>query len=39
VMRRDPSTGQEKQWVVNCSGDNAPDLWLRNGDVIEIPEK
>jgi len=20
-------------------GSNAPDLWLRNGDVIEVPEK
>jgi hypothetical protein len=20
-------------------GDNAPDLWLRNGDAIEVPDK
>ena len=39
VTRRDPKTGKKIEWVLDCSGDNAPDLWLREGDVIEVPEK
>jgi cytohesin len=39
VTRLDPKTGQKLEWVLDCSGDNAPDLWLRDGDVIEVPEK
>ena len=39
VTRMDPATHQAHTWVVDCSGSNAPDLWLRDGDVIEIPEK
>jgi len=27
-------------WIVDCSvPDKSPDLWLRDGDVIEVPEK
>ena len=40
VTRHDPATGQERQWVVDCSeASPAPDLWLCNGDKIEVPEK
>jgi ankyrin repeat protein len=39
VTRRDPKTGKKLEWVLDCSGNNAPDLWLRDGDVIEVPEK
>jgi hypothetical protein len=40
VTRRDPATGQERQWVVDCSeASPAPDFWLRDGDKIEVPEK
>ena len=39
VTRRDPATGKKQEWVLDCSGDNAPNLWLRDGDVIEVPEK
>ena len=39
VTRRDPKTGKKIGWVLDCSGDHAPDLWLRDGDVIEVPEK
>jgi hypothetical protein len=40
VTRRDPTTSQERQWVVDCSETSpAPDLWLCNGDKIEVPEK
>jgi len=39
VTRVDPATGKKRQWVLDCSGNNAPDLWLRDGDVIQVPEK
>jgi hypothetical protein len=40
VKRTDPATGQKNQWIVDCSdGKPAPDLWLRDGDIIEVPEK
>ena len=41
VIRRDPATGKTREWVVDCSkgGDSAPDLWLQDGDRIEVPEK
>jgi hypothetical protein len=39
VTRRDPKTGEKLEWVFDCSGDKAPDFWLRAGDVIEVPEK
>ena len=32
--------GREYHWVVDCSeGRPEPDLWLRDGDKIEVPEK
>ena len=40
VTRRDPATGQKLEWVLDCrDGQPAPDLWLRDGDVIDVPEK
>ncbi len=40
VTRHDAASGQERQWVVDCSeASPAPDLWLCNGDKIEVPEK
>jgi hypothetical protein len=43
VVRRDAVTGKTSEWILDCSkifnGANAPDLRLRNGDVIEVPEK
>jgi N-acetylneuraminic acid mutarotase len=41
VTRHDPATGQKREWVVDCSkgGDSAPNLWLQDGDRIEVPEK
>jgi hypothetical protein len=40
VTRHDAANGQERQWVVDCSeASPAPDLWLCNGDKIEVPEK
>jgi hypothetical protein len=41
VIRRDPATGQTREWVVDCSkgGESAPAFWLQDGDRIEVPEK
>lgn len=40
VTRSDPVSGQKREWMVDCSeGKPAPDLWLRDGDIIEVPEK
>jgi ankyrin repeat protein len=40
VTRRDSATGQAREWLVDCSESKpAPDFWLRDGDVIEVPEK
>lgn len=40
VTRRDAATGKKQEWTLDCSDLNkAPDLWIRDGDVIEVPEK
>jgi hypothetical protein len=44
VTRRDPKTGKSSEYVLDCSGlsqnhFNPPDRWLRDGDIIEVPEK
>jgi ankyrin repeat protein len=40
VTRKDPATGEQRDFLVNCSESRSgPDLWLRDGDVIEVPEK
>ncbi len=40
VRRVDPATGQTNEWVFNeQTVDPRNDLWLRDGDVIEVPEK
>jgi ankyrin repeat protein len=42
VTRLDPKTGKTNEWVFDC-GDKGTrresDLWLRDGDVIEVPAK
>ena len=38
--RRPCHYAKPRVWVGDCSvPDKAPDLWLRDGDVIEVPEK
>ena len=37
--RHDAVTGKTHEWIVDCSPQSSSDLWLRNGDVIEVPEK
>jgi ankyrin repeat protein len=41
VTRQDPATGQPREFVVDATKANAEydDLWLRDGDIIEVPEK
>jgi hypothetical protein len=40
VTRRDPATGKTLEWVLDCRNSQpAPDLWLRDGDIIEVPDK
>ncbi len=40
VMSIDPATGQKREWVIDCSQNKpAPQFWLRNGDVITVPDK
>ena len=39
VTRHDPITGKTEEWTVDCTNPRDADLWLRDGDVIEVPEK
>jgi hypothetical protein len=42
VSRHNPQMKKMESWILDCSNKNnqgTPDLWLRNGDVIEVPEK
>ncbi len=40
VTRLDSASGQTYQLILDCSqSDSPPDLWLRDGDKIEVPEK
>ena len=40
TRQNDPGDGKMHQWVLDCSDpNNSPALWLRDGDVIEVPEK
>ncbi|MCW5552726.1 MAG: hypothetical protein KIS67_11285 [Verrucomicrobiae bacterium] len=41
VSRTDAVTGKVTEFLVNARRESAPglDLWLRDGDVIEVPDK
>jgi ankyrin repeat protein len=41
VTRRDAVTGKTHEWTVDCTNlkSSPPNFWLRDGDVIEVPEK
>jgi hypothetical protein len=40
VRRVDPATGQTQEWVFNEETiERTHDLWVRDGDVIEVPDK
>jgi hypothetical protein len=40
VKRTDAANGRVREWTVDLSKQASTDgLWLRDGDVIEVPEK
>jgi len=39
IQRTDPVTGKATEFFANGKLTGADDLWLRNGDVIEVPDK
>jgi cytohesin len=39
ITRQDPANGQKLEWVVDCSAYLAPDVWLRDGDVVEVRDR
>jgi hypothetical protein len=40
LIRTDPATGQKRELIVDCRNNApAPSVWLRDGDVIEVPDK
>ena len=39
VTRHEPHANKTEEWTLDCSKQSPPDLWLRDGDVIEVPEK
>ncbi len=40
VTRRDPAAGKSQEWILDeTKVDWSMDFWLRDGDVIEVPEK
>ena len=39
VTRRVGVDGKSQEWLLNCGSGNDPDLWLRDGDMIEVPDK
>jgi hypothetical protein len=39
-IKRTDAAGKIHEWTVDCSNPNSPpNFWLRDGDVIEVPEK
>ncbi len=39
VTRIDPETKKKMEWTIDCTNPTQADLWLRDGDVIDVPEK
>jgi ankyrin repeat protein len=40
LIRTDSATGQKRELIVDCSNNApAPSVWLRDGDIIEVPDK
>ncbi len=40
VTRHDPVSAKAREWLLDCSDTKpTPAFWLRDGDVIEVPEK
>jgi hypothetical protein len=39
VTRIDPETKKKQEWTIDCTNPSEADLWLRDGDVIDVPER
>jgi hypothetical protein len=40
LIRTDPAASQKRELIVDCShNDLPPSVWLRDGDVVEVPDK
>jgi hypothetical protein len=39
VTRKASPAAPAGEYILDCSGNNAPAFWLRDGDVIEIPDR
>jgi ankyrin repeat protein len=39
VTRVDPATKKKIEWTIDSTTPSQADLWVRDGDVIEVPEK
>jgi hypothetical protein len=40
VTRQDPKTRKKHEWTVDCrESAPAPDLWLLDGDIIDVPDR
>ena len=39
VTRIDPETKKKMEWIIDCTNNQQSNLWLRDGDVIDVPEK
>jgi ankyrin repeat protein len=40
LIRTDPATGEKRELIVDCSASAPPpSVWLRDGDIIEVPDK
>jgi ankyrin repeat protein len=39
ITRQDPLTKKTLEWTIDCTTPDEADLWLRDGDVIDVPEK
>jgi cytohesin len=39
VTRSGSGPSGTREWVLDCNSDNPPALWLRDGDIVEVPDK
>jgi hypothetical protein len=39
VTRIDPQTKKRQEWTIDCTNPDQANFWLRDGDVVDVPEK
>ncbi len=39
VTRSGSNSSGAREWVLDCSSDHPPAFWLRDGDLVELPDK